>query len=158
MERERFIADVMLGKLAKWMRILGWDVDYDNRISDSQLLRKAQKEKRIVLTRDRRMIEERKVDNHLLIENDDPEIQLREVVKRYGRPAEGRILERCLRCNVILQPRDRESVESSVPEYVASNHRRFSSCPSCGRIYWRGSHYLQMVEKLKAMIGDIDAE
>jgi uncharacterized protein with PIN domain len=153
-ERERFIADVMLGKLAKWMRILGWDVDYDNRITDSQLLRIARKEKRTILTRDRRMIEERKVDDYLLIENDDPEVQLREVVRRYGRPREERILERCLRCNVLLESRDRGSIESIVPEYVASIHRRFSSCPSCGRIYWRGSHYLQMVERLKAMLGD----
>jgi len=151
----RFIADVMLGKLAKWMRILGWDVSYDNTISDSQLLRDAEREGRIVLTRDRRMIEEWKVDRYLLMRSDDPTDQLREVVRRFGRPMEGRLLERCLVCNVVLDSTDQEMVKGSVPEYISKVHTRFSSCSHCGRIYWRGSHYNRMKEKLAIVLKDI---
>ncbi len=155
---QRFIADVMLGKLAKWMRILGWDVTYDNDISDSRLLREAEREGRIVLTRDRRMLEEWKVDNCLLVNSDSPDMQLREVVDAYGRPNSSRFLERCLVCNVVLQPREREEIRGSVPEYVFEVQKRFSSCPRCGRIFWQGSHFERMKKKLDALLEYGDAE
>jgi uncharacterized protein with PIN domain len=150
----RFIADVMLGKLAKWMRALGWDVAYENDISDSQLLRVAEREGRIVLTRDRRMLEEWKVDNCLLVKSDSPDIQLREVVKKYGKPDRKKFLERCLVCNMTLEPRNREEIRDSVPEYVFEVQSRFSSCPRCGRIFWQGSHFEKMKEKLAVILGN----
>jgi len=148
----RFIADVMLGKLAKWMRALGWDVRYENDIQDSRLLREAEKEGRVVLTRDSRMVEEWRMANYLLLSSDDPVLQLKEVLSHFERPVEDKFLGRCLVCNVTLERRLHSDVRGLVPEYIYRVHDRFSRCPKCGRVFWRGSHYRRMKEKMREFI------
>ena len=149
----RFIADTMLGKLALWMRIMGFDVEYHNDIEDEALIERALVEDRLLLTRDTLLVRRRRLRGRVVfIESDHLEDQLLQVVSLFGYP-EGGFLKRCLRCNTLLEDIDREAVKGKVPPYVYTTQKRFSRCPSCGRIYWAGTHREKMARRLKAILG-----
>ena len=133
----RFVADQSLGKLVKWLRILGFDtcIRYFDKSSMSPI---TDLEKGILLTRIRRM---RNHSPSVFIESNEPMTQLRQVIRATGiTSADIRLLSRCLRCNRTVAPIDKASVFAKVPDYVWENHHAFHSCPECGRIYWLGSH------------------
>jgi hypothetical protein len=137
----RFIADVMLGKLATWLRLLGCDVEYFPKISDDDLVERAFRTGRVILTRDTELIRRRKVrDNHFFVRGDGFRDQLRQVAERFSIVPFGRILTRCLRCNETLMVIDRSEVRGRVPPYVFETQRDFRTCGRCGRVYWRGTH------------------
>ncbi len=142
----------MLGKLALWMRVMGYDVAYESTIEDAALIRRAKDEGRIILTRDTLLIPRRWVREHsLFIKSDDPRDQLRQVLSAYAIDR-GKFLTRCLRCNVALERTPREEVEGRVPPYVFKTRKEFSACPACGRIYWAGTHrdgMLREVSKIR---------
>ncbi len=151
--RPRFFADSMLGKLARWMRTLGYDVAYEREIEDSELVARALRERRIILTRDRLLVKRRGArDNHIFIEGDRVEEQLRQVVDRFPCD-EGLFLTRCLRCNTPLEAVDKDDVKGRVPPYVFRTQERFSICPDCGRIYWSATHREHMIKDLSRMLG-----
>ncbi len=158
-DSSRFIADVMLGSLARWLRVLGFDTLYDNRIDDEELIRLALRDGRIALTRDRRLTERRAISNQaILIESDALGKQLRQVLERIGfrlenlAPAGAPLFSRCIECNSLLAPIERASVEGQVPPYVLSTQVEFKKCGSCGRIYWGGTHRDRMLEKLSHLL------
>jgi hypothetical protein len=137
----RFIADVMLGKLATWLRLLGCNVEYFPKISDDDLVERAFRTGRVILTRDTELIRRRKVrDNHFFVRGDGFRDQLRQVAERFSIVPFGRILTRCLRCNETLMVIDRSEVRGRVPPYVFETQRDFRTCGRCGRVYWRGTH------------------
>ena len=137
----RFIADVMLGKLATWLRLLGCDVEYFPKISDDDLVERAFRTGRVILTRDTELIRCRKVrDNHFFVRGDGFRDQLRQVAERFSIVPFGRIMTRCLRCNETLMVIDRSEVRDRVPPYVFETQRDFRTCGRCGRVYWRGTH------------------
>jgi uncharacterized protein with PIN domain len=139
-DRPTFAVDAMLGRLAKALRILGYDAHYDSRIDDSDLRLLALREGRIILTRDREIAESKLTQRVLLIESDRPEEQLRQVVRELSLETEGALFTRCLVCNVPVQDVSRGEVEARVPPYVLSTQERFARCPRCGRIYWAATH------------------
>ena len=141
----RLVADAMLGRLAKWLRALGYDTLYW-RGDDAGLVRLAMVEDRLLLTRDTRLPSRLPVGRSLLIESDHYDEQLRQVVSRFGLPP--RMGHRCLRCNLLLEPADKAALRSQVPEFVWNHHDRFARCPGCLRIYWEGTHYARMMETL----------
>ncbi|NOZ25753.1 MAG: hypothetical protein GXO94_06670 [Nitrospirae bacterium] len=143
-----FIADVMLGRLAKWMRFVGHDVLYFREIDDRELVRMARAEGRVLLTRDRRLTEDFKV-RCLLVGSERLDEQLEEVLSEFP-PPEG-ASRRCMRCNVPLETVDKQVVKDAVPEYVYIHHSLFQRCPKCGGIYWEGSHMKNILERI-AMI------
>jgi len=153
----RFIADCMLGRLAKWLRVLGYDVAYERAISDDLLVARARAEGRILLTRDRRLVQRRALrggPGHLLIKSDQPDEQLVEMAKQYGievRP--DRFLTRCLRCNEPTDRVPREAVKGSVPSYVFLTQEMFSGCPACGRVYWRATHVESILRQIGRRLG-----
>jgi len=150
----RFIADCMLGKLAKWLRILGYDTRYDPAASDEEIVHTAVDENRIILTRDTRLVERRLASRHLLIESHIPSEQLRQVVRACGiRLDEARILSRCLPCNLEIQAVDRAEVEDLVPPYVFRTQQAFARCPGCGRIYWGATHMQDIRRRLGRILG-----
>lgn len=153
-EQTRFFADAMLGKLARWMRTLGCDVEYAKEIGDAQLVLKALAQGRVILTRDRLLANRRSVHGRcLFIESDAIGAQLRQVVKAFGigkTPA----LTRCLRCNTLLGYADKGSVKGLVPQFIYETHDAFSVCASCKRVYWCGSHKARMLEEIERMIGE----
>jgi uncharacterized protein with PIN domain len=146
-----FIADAMLGRLATWLRILGYDTEYF-RGDDAALLVRARSEGRIVLTRDRALVGRREVPRHLFIESDHVAAQVRQVIAAL-RLRPGAPTRRCVRCNAVLVPRDKADVLGRVPEYVGTRHEAFWGCPACGRIYWAGSHRRRMDDAVRALWG-----
>jgi uncharacterized protein with PIN domain len=153
----RFMVDVMLGRLARWLRILGHDAEYVPGIADGHLVKRAVDEGRVVLTRDRSLPAEWWVDNYLLIDSDAPMDQLREVVAAYGLSTDDRLFTRCTICNEPLQNLDVSEAERVVPARVLKGNDSFSRCPVCGRIYWRGSHVDRMRERLADLFEDPDS-
>jgi uncharacterized protein with PIN domain len=130
----------MLGRLARWLRILGYDTRYEAHVEDAALVQSALREERVILTRDRALPEEFRVPALVLVEAERPEDQLRELVKRFGLDTEGRLFTRCSRCNGELEEAPRHLIAERVPPRVLRDHDRFKRCPGCGRVYWEGSH------------------
>jgi uncharacterized protein with PIN domain len=139
----RLVADAMLGRLAKWLRVLGYDTLYW-RGDDAGLVRLAVAEHRLVLTRDTRLSPRLPPSQCLFIESDHYDKQLRQVIDRLGWPT--RTGHRCLRCNLLLEAADKAELRDRVPEFVWLRHDKFARCPGCLRIYWEGTHFQRMTE------------
>ena len=143
----RFIADVMVGKLARWLRVLGIDVAYSNTCEDDEIIRIAEAEDRVILTRDRGLAARRTTARCLFIESDHYKEQVRQVIDAFGLRDFDRF-SRCLECNTALQAVDKETVFEKVPPYVYLTQTRFAICPGCKRVYWRGTHSDQMLKRI----------
>lgn len=139
----------MLGKLARWLRILGFDAAYETRIADEELIARARAEGRVLLTRDTRLVRRRELPPHLLIESERAPAQLRQVLSAFGLEVNPRtLLSRCLVCNEATGEISREEARGEVPPYVFRTQRRFARCPACLRIYWRATHVEDILERL----------
>lgn len=147
-----FIADAMLGKLAKWLRILGYDVVYEPFISDDGLIARAIQGHRIILTMDRKLTERKSAKNSLLIRSPYYREQLKQVITAYHVGYQSGIFTRCLPCNTQLVRIDKEQVKDKVPPYVYSTHDEFDVCPQCNRLYWSGTHRVKMLEMLEEIL------
>ncbi|MBI4488096.1 MAG: Mut7-C RNAse domain-containing protein [Deltaproteobacteria bacterium] len=146
----KFVADKMLGRLTKWLRIIGQDVTYGPHLSDYGLIRAARREGRLILTRDRG-IAKKSPPNYLMIQSDQFREQLKQVVEACRLDPFKDAFTRCVECNTVLQPVAKEAVKEKVPPYVLSTQERFSLCMRCQRIYWPATHQQKMVEQLKAL-------
>ncbi len=144
----KFAVDRMLGRLARWLRVLGFDVIYGPHLSGYGLIRAARKESRLILTRDRRL-KQKQPPKFILIESDSYPEQLRQVIRECGLIVGTALFTRCLECNAVLQPRLKESVEPMVPPYVFVTQENFSWCPKCRRVYWPATHHQRMVDELR---------
>ncbi|MBI5212637.1 MAG: Mut7-C RNAse domain-containing protein [Nitrospirae bacterium] len=159
----RFIADVMLGSLAKWLRILGFDTSYFRTIDDNEIIRIAKQEQRVLLTRDTRLVKSKKVSKHILIKANDMPGQLKEVLKSLPLAPHGSStcplslpFTRCSKCNGELEFSDKESVSGNVPEHVFLNFDSFLRCGDCGKVYWEGSHKKLIDGQIRKVLGEID--
>ena len=151
----KFIADCMLGKLARWLRILGYDAAYERRISDDDLLARARSEGRILLTRDTRLVQRRRMPPHLLVASQEPADQIRQAMEAFHLKVDrSAILSRCLICNEPTAKVSRDEVHDLVPPYVFRTQRRFARCGSCGRIYWRATHVTGILGRLDEAAGE----
>ena len=149
----KFIADAMLGRLAKWMRVAGYDVEYSPLIGDEEIAERGLREERLILTRDRRLIRRKKVrNNHFFIRGDRWREQLRQVARSYPLDFRERMLTRCLRCNSPLHPVSRASLRGEIPDYVFRTQESFEACPVCRRPYWGGTHRESMVRELDDLL------
>jgi uncharacterized protein with PIN domain len=144
----RFAADVMLGRLAKWLRVFGQDVIYGRHLSGAGLIHAARQENRVILTRDHRL-RLRQPQEFLFIKSDDFREQLRQVVSAFHLTRGDDLFRRCLICNCWLQPRSKSSVKEAVPEYVFLTQEDFFWCAECRRIYWPATHHEKMLQELK---------
>jgi uncharacterized protein len=150
----RFLADCNVGRLARWLRALGYDASYHARIGDAELVREAAAENRVLLTRDRDLTKRRVIQtgvvSAILIKHDDVRAQLRQVFMELALDLE-RSLTRCIECNYELEPRLAAAVAERVPPFVRSTQTRYSECPSCGRVYWAGTHWHHMHQMLAGL-------
>jgi hypothetical protein len=148
-EPARFLVDGMLGRLAKWLRVVGHDAVYEPPFDDLFLAERSRREDRVLLTRDHQLASRRGVRS-LLIEEEDLDGQLRQVFDLFPPPQSG---SRCVLCNVPLEETTRSAVQDFLPPYVRQHHDRFWLCPSCRRVYWQGSHWQHMQERLRGYQG-----
>jgi len=153
MEEIKFIADAMLGKLSKWLRILGFDTLYYRKQEIDTLLSLAVKEKRHILTR-KTMLKGRNdlKDRLLFIKDNDPPKQLKEVIEHYNLQINpDNLVTLCLLCNQKLSEISPELVQGKIPDYVARTEKLFSICPHCKRIFWKGTHFENIQQKIKKL-------
>jgi len=149
-----FIADAMLGRLARWLRFLGFDTVYFSGISDASLIRIALEQNRTILTRDTRLIRVKGLRSYLLIASDDPFQQLLETISTF-KLRQFRLLSRCVKCNGNLHKiKDKSEVKDSVPEYVFLHYNLFQKCADCGKIYWEGTHPRKFREEIQGIFRD----
>lgn len=152
--KPRFLADCNVGRLARWLRALGYDASYHATIGDAELVREAAAESRVLLTRDRDLTKRRVIQSGvvraILIRDDEVTKQLRQVFSELGLELK-EALTRCIECNSELQARVPATVAERVPPYVRQTQSRYSECPDCGRIYWAGTHWQRMREVLAGL-------
>ena len=150
----KFIADVMVGKLARWLRILGFDVAYSNTYEDDEVIRLAEIENRVILTRDRPLAARVRNAPYLLIASDHYKEQVRQVITTFGLK-DFKVFSRCIECNWPLKEVDKEAAFERVPPFVYLTQERFAMCPSCNRVYWHGTHADQMLKRLPIDQGEV---
>jgi uncharacterized protein len=140
----KFIADIMLGKLARYLRMAGHDVLYFNNIGDVEILKIAKAHDRIILTRDRLMLQRRECKNKeigsMLIKDNDLLGQLKQAKDVLGIELKP-LLVRCLDCNSLLKKVDKSGIEAKIPPYVFKTQENFLFCETCSKYFWRGTHY-----------------
>jgi hypothetical protein len=148
----RFVADVMVGRLAKWLRIAGFDVLYSNRFTDEELVALSLQQGRILLSRDTRLLVRRAVRHFIYLEMENVQAQLEHVFRVMGTPTLPGVLTRCLTCNKILEQVPRDQVRDRVPPFVFETQSQFKCCPSCNKIYWAGTHRQTVIRTLVKLL------
>jgi len=149
----KFIADNNVGKLARWLRLIGYDTLLFKQKNDGQMIKTALSEDRVILTKDSQFMKRRLVTSSklkaILIKRDDPKLQVQEVVQTLNLNYHFKPFSLCLECNQVLIARDKEELQNRVPAHVFETQTQYRECPSCHRIYWQGTHWQAMVKKLQ---------
>jgi uncharacterized protein with PIN domain len=156
----RFAVDRMLGRLGRWLRIVGQDAAYGPHLAGRALVALARRDGRIILTRDTRLLRQRHLPPYLFIEGDRFREQLRQVVAAYDLDVSAALFTRCLECNEPLSEAPRASAERRVPDYVWATQQRFHACPRCGRLYWPATHLARARTELArlGLLGSLPAD
>jgi len=140
----RFVLDAHLGRLAAYLRMLGFDALYRNDYDDEELARISSTEGRILLTRDRGLLKRSVVTHGYCVRETDPRQQLVEILRRFDLFGAIAPFHRCLRCNGLLQPVSKEAISDRLPPRTRQHYDEFRICQDCGQVYWKGSHYERM--------------
>ncbi len=149
----KFLADPSLGRLARWLRILGYDAAYWRGEADLSFLRYAESEARVALTRRKDVLARQHPGVVLFIEHDRAEDQIGEVLEKLDlAPNPETFFTICLECNVPLKPVERDEVQDRIPEHVCRTQRDFRLCPGCGRVYWPGTHRARALATLRRIL------
>ena len=157
-ESPRFIVDHNVGKLAKWLRMMGYDTLFFRGDNDSHMITLAHKEDRVILTKDTQIMRRRLVINGqikaILIKDDKSEVQMHQVITTLSLDPQFRPFSICLECNQLLRERSQPQVKDTVPPYVFQTQSQYMECPACHRTYWRGTHWQAMTRKLKGFMSN----
>jgi uncharacterized protein with PIN domain len=151
LRKPKFILDVHLGTLAKYMRMLGFDTLYQNNYEDEEIVKISLKEKRTILTKDRGILKRSEVTHGYWIRSSTTMDQLIEVIKRFDLKEQTKELSRCLLCNTLLKETTKEKVLDRLPRKIKELQNKFYYCENCDKIFWKGSHYT----KMKGIIGKL---
>lgn len=149
----KFIVDNNVGTLAKCLRMMGYDTLFFEGGDDSLMVKAALAQGRVILTKDTQIMRRRVVTSGrlkvVLIEGDDPELWLKQVIDNLNLNCQFRPFTLCLECNQTLIERSKEEVKDLVPAYVFMTQDQYLQCPRCQRVYWKGTHWVQMTKKLE---------
>lgn len=148
----KFLVDRMLGKLARELRMLGYDAIYYRGEDAHQLIHLARQEERIILTRNTKLIPKKLEDRISTVTEDKPLLQLRDLIQK-GLISldEENLFSRCLLCNALLDEIPREEAEGKVPDFILYEQKEFFQCPQCRRIYWQGTHQKNMQRRVEEL-------
>lgn len=155
LRRTRFVLDVHLGTLARYLRLLGFDTLYRNDYDDHEIVRLARDQSRIILTRDKGLLKHRAVTRGRWIRHTRPLEQLRETLAAFDLVGSARPFTRCAVCNGSLRRLGRHKAASLVPARVRERHDKFARCTLCSRIYWPGTHTMRIRKALQAAAIDL---
>ncbi len=147
----RFLADRMLGRLVKWLRILGYDTVYLPQLSPQGLIREGRQQGRIILTRDTRVVRQKDAPQVIFIHHDLFRDQLKQVIAACHLDPFAQLFTRCGECNELLAAVKKEEVHDRVPEYVWQTQAEFRQCPDCRRLYWGATHREHVIAELQQM-------
>jgi uncharacterized protein len=154
----KFIVDSNVGRLARWLRIAGFDTIFINDLDDNRLVRLALSEGRVLLTKDTQILKRRVATTGrlkvILIESEKVKEQLRQVVKELKLANEIKPFTLCLECNQPLVPSEKEDVKELVPPYIFQTQTQYMQCPACNRVYWRGTHWQRMSRELEKIVSE----
>jgi len=153
-DEPRFVLDLHLGRLAAYLRMMGFDVLYRNNFEDPELARIASEQERILLTRDRRLLMRNSISQGYCLRSLDPERQLVEVLERYDLSDQVEPFRRCLRCNTPLVPVSKEKIVDRLEPLTKRYFNEFHICPNCKQIYWKGSHFQRMQRLIDRLLED----
>jgi len=149
----KFIADVHLGKLARHLRLLGFDTYFDSSIDDNEIINLSISEDRIILSRDKEMLNNKRVIRGYGIRSSDPREQIREVMTRFDLHNYMMPFSRCMDCNGLIETVSKDSVNEYLPPKTRQYYEEFFKCIVCGKIYWEGSHYENMKKQIQRLSG-----
>jgi uncharacterized protein with PIN domain len=149
----RFVLDVHLGKLATFLRLFGFDALFHREADDARLVQTANEEKRVLLSKDRDLIGTASLLRGYLVKADDPRLQVQEVLQKFDLYRLAAPFQRCLRCNALLETVPKQDVVHLLPQRIRESLDEFWRCPTCLRIYWKGSHYQRMSEFIRQVTG-----
>jgi uncharacterized protein with PIN domain len=149
----KFIADVHLGKLVKYMRLFGFDTLYHGDSNLQSLVEVSVQEGRVLLTRSRGLLKQKVITRGILVRETDPRMQLKAIFERLDLYADARPFSRCLSCNGPVEPIPKQEIVQRLPSKVKANYQAFSSCSSCHRVYWEGTHFERMSRFVKSVLG-----
>lgn len=152
LRQTRFVLDVHLRKLARYLRLFGFDVLFDASFDDAVLAEISAREKRVLLTRDRGLLMRKIVERGLIVRNTDPKKQIQEVLQRLDLYASCRPFSRCLECNASVLPLEGEIPNDEIPPGVRAWCGEFFRCEGCGKIYWKGSHFEKLERFVKTVL------
>ena len=145
LRKPKFVADVHLGRLAKYLRMIGLDVSYKNNFDDEEIVQLSLKQKRAIITKDRGILKRNEVSHGYWVRNTKVEEQVKEILERFDLQKEIKEFTRCIECNQLLRPVKKEEIINQLPPKVSRSQAAFYECPSCKKIYWKGSHYQRML-------------
>jgi len=150
----RFILDVHLGRLARYLRMLGFDALYDAGYSDATIATIGAKDGRTILTRDKGLLKRNQVTRGYWLRHHDPRAQIAEVVAAFQLGSLVKVFTRCMVCNHELETVVESTVRDQLPAGLRGRFGRLSRCPGCRRLYWPGSHYERLAELVSQLVAD----
>ena len=153
LRRTKFIADVHLGKLSRYLRLLGFDTFYQNDMDDDEIIQIAAKQKRIILTRDTGLLKNGRVTHGYRIRSQIPEAQIREVIERFQLHNLIKPFHRCTVCNGLIIKTEKKEIEHLLEPNTKRHFQDFYRCNQCQRIYWEGSHFDRMNDFIEKLTG-----
>lgn len=154
----RFILDVHLGKLARYLRLCGFDTLYDNHYEDHTIVETASAENRIILTRDIGILKHAQVRHGYWLRSDQPQKQLKEVIKRFDLKNQVELFNRCMECNGTIRKVNKNKIQHRLLSGTQKYYHEFFQCTRCGKIYWKGSHYKKMMEFIREILNQLNSK
>ena len=150
----KFVTDAHLGKLTRYLRLVGIDILFFNDIGDQRLVEISVSERRILLTRDRALLMRRTITHGRYVHAIEPWLQLAEVVERLDLAGQIRPFSRCMVCNGSIVAAQKDLIEEELPDQVIRQHDQFWRCRDCQKIYWQGSHYSNLLKSIAGLVAD----
>ena len=151
----RFIADVHLGRLIRYLRMLGQDVYYKSNLNKEEVVKLSLDEKRTILTMDKNLLKRNEITHGYLVRNSDTEKQVIEIVKRFQLKNQLKEFTRCLGCNSLLRKVEKGEIEFRLPQKVKEYQNEFYICKNCDKIYWKGTHFDRMKSLIQKIKNDL---